>query len=319
MRRTIRIRWISAFFLVGLLIVAALTAVLRPEGSNGLMARTLGGDDRTSSLLRIETDPANPFSEDRPDREEADALLQTQVQLITSPNVLTAAAMNREVSRLGFVVQSNDAVEAIRDHLEVKILDGSPLVEVAARGLPPGEGAMVVNAVVDAFLSEDATWSEARNRKSIRRLEMYREELEAQLKALSPPRDDARRIPVAPDRPPVDRAIVEADLLDCLRQLRRIRLDRAALQASRETPGVEEGTLPEIEALERQEALLSSERDRLAALIAESDEAIAAETRRRPELEHLLEVKRRVDDRIERLEYESRGSDPVIVISQATR
>ncbi|QDV34553.1 GumC domain-containing protein [Tautonia plasticadhaerens] len=318
MRRTVRIRWISAFFLVGLLIVAALVAVLRPEDGKGLMARTLGGDDRTSSLLRIETDPANPFSVGRPDREEVDALLQTQVQLITSPSVLTVAASDREVSSLEFVKRSGDAVEAIRDHLEVRILEGSSLVEVASRGLPPDEGAIVVNAVVDAFLREDATWADARNRNSIMRLEAYREELETKVEALSQSLDDARRTSVAPDRPPVDRAIIEADLLDCLGQLRRVRLDRAALQAGPDGPGVAEGSSTEIEAFKRQEALLISERDRMASLLAESDEALAAESRRRPELEHHLELKRRVDDRIERLEYESRGSAPILIISRAS-
>lgn len=136
---------------------------------------------RSSSMLRIETDPANPYVSNGGPPVRND--LQTQIQLITSPNVLTAASLDKKVASLPGVSRSEDAVAYIRERLKISPLPGGSLIDVSAESQAPNEAAVIVNAVVNAFLEEDATWAEARNKKSIGRLETYREELEVEIKA----------------------------------------------------------------------------------------------------------------------------------------
>ncbi|QDV39625.1 exopolysaccharide transport family protein [Tautonia plasticadhaerens] len=137
---------------------------------------------RSSSMLRIETDPANPYVTNGGPPVRSD--LQTQIQLITSANVLTSAVSDPDVSKLPSVIQSEDAVGYIREAIKVSPLPGGSLIEVSAESRLRHEAATIVNAVVDAFLKEDATWADARNRGSIVRLESYREELEAEIEGL---------------------------------------------------------------------------------------------------------------------------------------
>jgi capsular exopolysaccharide synthesis family protein len=126
---------------------------------------------RASSLLQIETDEVNPYLSDSP-QAMASSEIQTQIQLITSPNVLTSVVSNPNVTKQPGIAQAKDGVAYLREN-----------IEVSAESQHPPEAAWIVNAVVNAFLKEGATWAEARNSRAIQMLEGYREELEAKIDA----------------------------------------------------------------------------------------------------------------------------------------
>jgi hypothetical protein len=315
MRRSIRLRWLSVFFVVGLIGVAVVSVMLRPGASRTMLARTLNDSGDPFSLLLVELDPVNPYRDEPIDQEEAKVRLQTLIQLITSPNVLTSVATNPQVAKLSSISRSDAVVETLRDHLVVTVKEGTSLVEVSSEGLPPSEGAIVVNAVVKAFLKEEAQWAEARNRRSIQMVEDYRDELTSKLESLAQSLGHADRLPISPRGPLVDRAVVESDLRDCLRLLRQVRLDRVAIQEAEDQGDA--SIRSQIEALDRQERLLVEERDRMAASIAELDDSTASGELRRREFEQLLEQKQNVEACLERLSFDSRSADPIIVISVA--
>jgi hypothetical protein len=237
------------------------------------------------------------------------------VSVITSPNVLTSVATNPQVAKLASISRSDVVVEALRDHLEVRVIEGTSLVEVSSEGLNSSEGAIVVNAVVRAFLKEETQWAEARNRRTIQMLADYRAELESRLESMALSLGETDRLPISPGGPLVDRAVVESDLRDCLRLLRQVRLDRVALQETEDQGNA--SIRSQIKALDRQERLLVEERDRMAASIAELDDSAASGELRRREFEQLLELKQSVEARLERLSFDVRSADPIIVISEA--
>ena len=134
------------------------------------------------SLLRIDSATANPYAMKDVDRDSPE-YVQTQIQLLTSPNVLSAAASEPKVAALESVRQSQDAEDYLRQVIKVKPRQGSSLIDVTAETPKQSEAAVIVNAVVDAYLAVDAEWSAAKTRRSISSLETYSEEIEAKVEA----------------------------------------------------------------------------------------------------------------------------------------
>ena len=67
----------------------------------------------------------------RPTGEHLDPFLQTQVQLITSPNVLTAAGTNPKVAALPRIQTAGDVVQELRKVITVGVVPGTYLIEVS--------------------------------------------------------------------------------------------------------------------------------------------------------------------------------------------
>jgi polysaccharide biosynthesis transport protein len=129
------------------------------------------------SLLRAEPSSNSIFGVDT-NAEAFDMFLNTQVQLITSPNVLTAAGTNPKVAAIGRVRIAGDVVQELRKSVGVIIVPNTYLIEVSMTSPEPWETQVIVNAVVDAFLETNSEWSDGMNKNQIKNLEIYLRDLQ---------------------------------------------------------------------------------------------------------------------------------------------
>ncbi len=116
--------------------------------------------------------------------ETFDTFLQTQVQLIKSPNVLTAAATNPKAQNLPRIQAAGDAVQELKKVVDVNISTGTYLIEVSMTSPDPYESMVIVNAVVDSFLQTNEQWANGMTRKQIEKLEEYLHELDTKIEDL---------------------------------------------------------------------------------------------------------------------------------------
>jgi hypothetical protein len=86
--------------------------------------------------------------------EEFDAYRKTQVQLIKSPFVLTAALRRPEISKLEAVRNKDDQVGWLQERIQVATPMDSEVVQIRMRGADPHDVQQIVNAVAHAYLSE---------------------------------------------------------------------------------------------------------------------------------------------------------------------
>ncbi len=138
---------------------------------------------RAISLLRVDPSATNLY-DSRSSGESLDPFLQTQVQLITSPNVLTAAATNPKAAILQRIQTAGDPVIELRKVIQVAILPGTYLLEVSMSSPNAYEAATLINAVVDAFIDANSEWSDGMTRTQIKNLETYLAELKNQTEEL---------------------------------------------------------------------------------------------------------------------------------------
>lgn len=160
--------WILALWMVGMAALAVpISTVVKPQYE-------------ATSLLRVEPASRDLFGIGLYTGENFTPFLQTQVQLITSANVLLAAAADPRVASLPRIRMAADAEFELRRLLQVEIVSGSYLVKVSLRSPSVAEAAAIVNAVVDAYLKTTAEWTDGMTRTRIKNLEAYQRELQAQ-------------------------------------------------------------------------------------------------------------------------------------------
>jgi len=131
----------------------------------------------SSSLLRIEPANRDLFNLGLNSAEAFDPFLQTQVELIRSPNVLSAAVVEKNVAKTTLVSEAKDPESELLSRLQVGILGGTYLIRVALTSLEPGDGPVIVNEVVARYISVATDWSEKKNKYQIDRLKDYRVDL----------------------------------------------------------------------------------------------------------------------------------------------
>lgn len=124
------------------------------------------------SLLRVDPSATNLYDVHN-GGESSDAFLQTQVQLISSPNVLTAAGTNPKAAMQPRIQTAGDVVLELRKAIEVRVVPGTFLIEVSMSSPSAFEASTLVNAVVDAFIEANGEWSEGMTRNQIKNLENY--------------------------------------------------------------------------------------------------------------------------------------------------
>ena len=127
---------------------------------------------RALSLLRVDPGESSIFGI-QTRTEGLEPFLQTQVQLITSPNVLTAAGTNPKAAVLPRVQTAGDVVQELRKVITVGVVSGTYLIEVSMTSQSAYESAVLVNAVVDAFMESNNEWSDGMTRSQIKNLETY--------------------------------------------------------------------------------------------------------------------------------------------------
>ncbi len=168
-RRALATRWRSIFALwfVG-------TAAL-----GYLCYREFPPQYRASSILRVNPSETDLFNI-RAQGELLDQFLNTQVSLITSPNILAAAGNNPKAAILPRIQQAGDVVFELRKAIQVGIIPNTYLIEVSMTGPSAQEAATLVNAVVKAFIESNLEWSEGMARVQVKNLENYLADLKNQ-------------------------------------------------------------------------------------------------------------------------------------------
>jgi succinoglycan biosynthesis transport protein ExoP len=116
--------------------------------------------------------------------ETFDMYLQTQVQLITSPNVLMAAGTNNKASGLSRIRTAGDVVQELKKVITVAVVPGTTLLEVSMTSSDTNESAILVNAVVDSYLAVNEEWAVSMTKNQIKSLEEYLRELDNQTEEL---------------------------------------------------------------------------------------------------------------------------------------
>ena len=146
---------------------------------------------RALSLLRVDPSVTDLYNV-RGGGDALEPFLQTQVQLLTSPNVLTAAGINRNAAALPRIQKAGDVVQELRKAVSVAVIPNTYLIEVSMTSNDGAEAATIVNAVVGAFTEANSEWSNGMTRVQIQNLDQYKvdlnnkiEELERKWKSLA--------------------------------------------------------------------------------------------------------------------------------------
>ena len=132
------------------------------------------------SLLRVDPSTQDLFNARNGGSDALEPFLQTQVQLITSPNVLTAAGTNPKASVLERIQKAGDVVQELQKAVAVAVRPNTYLIEVSMTSPNGYEAATIVNAVVDAFIEANNEWSDGMTRQQIKNLEQYQIDLKNQ-------------------------------------------------------------------------------------------------------------------------------------------
>ena len=134
---------------------------------------------RAFSLIRVEPTVTDLYDV-RKDADNLEPFIQTQVQLITSPNVLTAAGTNPKAAVLERIQKAGDVVQELQKAVKVAVRPNTYLIEVEMTSPNGYEAATIVNAVVDAFMDANNEWSDGMTRQQIKNLEQYQVDLKNQ-------------------------------------------------------------------------------------------------------------------------------------------
>ena len=130
------------------------------------------------SLLRIEPTAQDLFGQANYNVSSFQNYLETQVELVTSTNVLLAAAADPRLAGVAAIRNSPDAERSIRRMVQVRIVPKSYLIRISSYSPSATVAADVTNAVVDAYLKADAEWSDGMSRHLIKNLETYQKGLQ---------------------------------------------------------------------------------------------------------------------------------------------
>jgi capsular exopolysaccharide synthesis family protein len=130
------------------------------------------------TLLRVEPSRHTLFEAQQ--GESFGPYLETQVQLITSPNVLMTALTDAQIAGLSILRDSPDREAELRKQMKVGVVPGSYLVRVSMTSPSAAESAVVVNAVVNAYLATAQEWTYGMTKQQIKNLETYQRELQTQ-------------------------------------------------------------------------------------------------------------------------------------------
>jgi len=138
-----RRRWLTATGVALLLAIpaAVLTWMLLPRGYEAV------------AWLRVR-DKSGMFDAGSRDSAEYEAYRKTQVQLIKSPYVLTAALRRPGISSLSTLADEKDPVRWMERHIQVTAPMESEVVQVRLRGEDPRAVTQIVNAVTTAYLND---------------------------------------------------------------------------------------------------------------------------------------------------------------------
>jgi capsular exopolysaccharide synthesis family protein len=125
--------------------------------------------------LRVASRPAQvafTIAENRTEtKDELDKYQQTQLEMVKGRLVLNAALRQPQVAGLGMLQGLEDPLDWLGKELEVNYVNGSDILRIALKGQDPRESAIIVNAVMDAYLREVVAVEESRRLKRLEQLQ----------------------------------------------------------------------------------------------------------------------------------------------------
>lgn len=132
---------------------------------------------KSDSMLRVEPTHKDLYGTGMYAAESLLPLMQTQVQLIRSPNVLATALADPRVAAQPSFLKIVDAEAELRRLLDVSVIADTYLLQVAWTSETPSECTTIVNAVVESYLKASADWTDGMTKGQIKRLEEHESEL----------------------------------------------------------------------------------------------------------------------------------------------
>lgn len=133
------------------------------------------------SVLRVEPARLDLYGVGLHASEGFGQFLQTQVELVRSPNVLDAALRKSEVYALSIVRSAEDPEAELQRLLQVGIVPGTYLIKVSITSPTPAEASVIIKAVVEAYLKTADEWTDGMSSKQLKSLESYQDELQRQV------------------------------------------------------------------------------------------------------------------------------------------
>lgn len=206
---------------------------------------------------------------------------RTQAALVRSQLVLNAALRPAEVAQLSIVRAQAEPLGWLAGALQVGFPESPEIMRVGLDGDNADELRVLVNAVVDAYLREVIDRESANLTNRLRRLEALIGQAEESVKRK---RDQIRLLKsdASPSPDSLEQQLLTQDLLECHRELRRVRLAKAGADAA------------VMEAQTAKEKLLQDEEKTLLLKAAEWDRSRIDLTAQRAEVEHGEELLRRL-------------------------
>jgi len=115
---------------------------------------------------------------------DLDAFMQTQLQLLTSSDVVALALKNPKVAALPRIRMAGDPEFTIKKQLRVSIPLRSHAIVVSLATESPSDGALIVNSVVDAYTEISATLVDSTTRKLIKQYKEAKQKFEGEVERL---------------------------------------------------------------------------------------------------------------------------------------
>ena len=133
----------------------------------------------SDSLLRVEPGYKDLFNTGLHSSEAFGPFMETQVQLILSPNVLSTALEDPKVANQPSLLDARaDAESALRRLLRVETVLNTYLLKVSMSSPSSFECATIVNSVVKSYLDAAMLWADAISKNQILSLENYQKQLQ---------------------------------------------------------------------------------------------------------------------------------------------
>jgi len=132
-----------------------------------LIYATVGPTYEAISRIRIEPAQPNLYDSSRQtsgsDMRISETYLQTQVNLMTTDQVLSRAVASQSVDGMPMIKNSEDPNANLREKIVVEIEPGTYFIRVALESKDRNEAAAIVNAVVDSYLDENLRYTQSRD------------------------------------------------------------------------------------------------------------------------------------------------------------
>ena len=139
---------------------------------------------RATALLRVQSKQTRILfkTADEETQPDFERYRRTQAQLLKSRFVLIAALRGSEIAKLPSIRNEPDPLAWLARHLRVDFPDNAEVIEVSLAGDEPKELAVLVNAVVDAYMAEVVDVEQVERRQRLSDLDMIYAEKEIEFR-----------------------------------------------------------------------------------------------------------------------------------------